>query len=63
VLAAGHVLDVYLKMVTVVPDHQLTGVKHPTVAVVASGATTSQRLTGRETLTRTDVVCADVVDG
>lgn len=62
-LVAGDVLDVYLKVATVVPVGELTGIKHPVVALVASGASASQRLTGRENLTRNDAVCAEAADG
>ena len=62
-LAPGDVLDVYLKVATERPARALIGVKHPVVAVVASGDASSQRLTGRETLTRTDAVCGDAADG
>jgi hypothetical protein len=62
-LVPGDVLDVYLDVATVLPGGQLTGLTHPVVALVASGAAASQRLTGRESRTRADAVCADAADG
>lgn len=62
-LRSGDVLDVYLTVDTVVPRGELAGLKHPVVSLLPSGAEASQRLTGRETLTRTDAICATVADG
>ncbi len=62
-LKPDDVLDVYLNVGTVLPGRELTGLKHPVVALAPCGAAASQRLTGRETLTRSDAVCAAAADG
>lgn len=62
-LAAGEVLDVHLTVSTTLPAGPLTGVTHPVVAAVTTGAAAAQRHTGRETLSRTDSVCGDVPSG
>ncbi|MEV4345212.1 hypothetical protein AB0J83_12115 [Actinoplanes sp. NPDC049596] len=55
-LAAGQSLDIELRVDTVRPPGPLTGLTHPLVAAVTTGAAGAQRHTGRESLTRTDAV-------
>lgn len=62
-LKPGSVLDVYLDVTTTSPAGPLTGVTRPVITLALTAAVASQRLTGKETLTRTDLVCGDEADG
>jgi hypothetical protein len=62
-LKPGSVLDVYLDITTVPPGGPLTGITYPVLTLAPTAAAASQRLTGKETLTRTDLVCGDTADG
>jgi hypothetical protein len=62
-LKPGSVLDVYLDVTTVPPGGPLTGVTYPVLMLAPTAAAASQRLTGKETLSRTDLVCGDTADG
>ena len=62
-LKPGSVLDVYLDVTTVPSDGPLTGTTYPVLTLAPTAAAASQRLTGKATLTRTDLVCGHTADG